>query len=134
MNDRSRQPAPQFGISQPGHDAVFDLDVTLGRLGGNRELFDKLVQFYLDDAPQLVEQLRTAAVQGDVAKVERAAHTLKSLAANFEALSAARAAHRIEESAQAGNLEVAIECIPDLETQLQRLDTALRRYADDSTG
>src|SRR5262245_7691135 len=133
MSEKSTQSAYQSGLPIEGN-AVFDLEVTLGRLGGNRQLFEKLVHFYFDDARQLVEKLRHAAVHGDVAQVERSAHTLKSLAANFEALAAARAALRVEEFAQARNLGSAIECIPELEKQLRKLDTALARYADDSTG
>ena len=124
---------PSTGPSTDGRAGVFDLEVALVRLGGNRELFAKLVHFYFDDAPQLLDQLRHAAVHGDVVRVERAAHTLKSLAANFEALPAARAALRVEEFAQARDLGSAIEFIPELETQLRRLDTALVAYAEDST-
>ncbi len=132
----SEKSTPSARASGPPTDAnaVFDVDVALVRLGGNRELFAKLVHFYFDDAPQLLEQLRHAAVHGDVVRVERAAHTLKSLAANFEALSAARAALRVEEFSQARDLGSAIECIPELEQQLRRLDVALADYIDDSTG
>jgi HPt (histidine-containing phosphotransfer) domain-containing protein len=134
MSEKPSHSAHPTGSSVDGSGGVFDLDVTLTRLGGNLQLFEKLVHFYFDDAPQLVEKLRHAAVHGDVALVERAAHTLKSLAANFEALTAARAALRVEEFAQARNLGSAIECIPELEKQLHRLDQALARYTDDSTG
>src|SRR5262245_21475475 len=131
MSEKLPQRARTPGSADGCHQAVFDLDITLGRLGGNRELFAKLVHFYFDDVPQLLQQLGTAAVHGDVGQVERSAHTLKSLAANFEALSAARAALRVEEFAQARNLGSAIECIPELEKQLHKLDAALVRYADD---
>lgn len=130
----SEKSAPKACSANSSVDRVFDLEVTLGRLGGNRELFAKLVHFYFDDAPQLLDQLRRGAVHGDVVQVERAAHTLKSLAANFEALVAASAALRVEEFAQARNLGSAIECIPELERQLRRLDVALAGYADDPTG
>jgi two-component system, sensor histidine kinase and response regulator len=133
MSEKSTQRAHSAGPPVEGSGGVFDLEVTLMRLGGNRQLFEKLVHFYFDDAPQLVEKLRHAAVHGDVVQLERAAHTLKSLAANFEALSASRAALRVEEFAQSRNLGSAIECIPELEKQLRRLDQALSRYTDDST-
>jgi len=134
MTDKSTHSAHASGSPVDGSDGVFDLQITLARLGGHRQLFEKLVHFYFDDAPQLVEKLRHAAVHGDVAQVERAAHTLKSLAANFEALAASRAALRVEEFAQARNLGSAIECIPELEKQLHRLDAALERYTEDTTG
>jgi HPt (histidine-containing phosphotransfer) domain-containing protein len=108
---------------------VFDIDVALLRLGGSTELFEKLVHFYFEDRERLLQQLRHAAVHGDLAQVERAAHTLKSLAANFEALPAARAALRVEESAQTGKLDSAVEQLPELESQLRRLDEALAGYS-----
>jgi two-component system, sensor histidine kinase and response regulator len=133
MSDKSAQSRHWSGLPAERTEGVFDLEITLGRLGGNRELFAKLVHFYFDDAPLLLDQLRRAAVHGEVVQVERAAHTLKSLAANFEALAAAHAALRVEEFAQARNLGSAIEGIPELEKQLHRLDAALAAYTDDST-
>ena len=133
MTDKSTQYFHAPPLPADETDRVFDLEVTLTRLGGNRALFGKLVHFYFDDTPRLLQQLRQAAVHGDVAQVERAAHTLKSLAANFEALQAAHAALRVEEYSQARNLGSAVECIPELETQLRRLDAALAGYAGDST-
>ena len=133
MSDKSAHRMHCSGSRAEETEGVFDLEITLGRLGGNRELFAKLVHFYFDDAPQLIDQLRRAAVHGEVVQVERAAHTLKSLAANFEALAAARAALQVEEFAHARNLGSAIECIPELEKQLHRLDAALADYTEDST-
>jgi HPt (histidine-containing phosphotransfer) domain-containing protein len=133
MTDKPTHSAHAAGSSADDRAGVFDLDVTLARLGGNRELFRKLVHFYFDDASRLLQQLRHAAVYGDVLQVERAAHTLKSLAASFEALQAARAALRVEEFAQARNLGSAVECLPELEMQFRRLDAALASYTDDST-
>jgi HPt (histidine-containing phosphotransfer) domain-containing protein len=133
MIDSFSQNAPDSNAPAPNSGRVFDLDVTLVRLGGSTELFEKLVYFYFEDSERLLQQLRHAAVHGDIAQVERAAHTLKSLAANFEALPAARAALRVEESAQNGKLGSAVEQLPELEVQLRRLTEALIDYAPGST-
>jgi HPt (histidine-containing phosphotransfer) domain-containing protein len=133
MIDNSSQSAPGEKASGPGAGRVFDLEVALVRLGGSTELFEKLVHFYFEDSRRLLQQLRHAAVHGDIAQIERAAHTLKSLAANFEALSAARAALRVEESAQNGKLGAAVEQLPELEAQLRLLNEALAGYASGST-
>jgi HPt (histidine-containing phosphotransfer) domain-containing protein len=119
----------------PADSAVLDINVALVRLGGNTELLAKLVRYYFEDSNRLMLQLREAAVKRDVAVIERTAHTLKSLAANFEARAASRAALRVEESAQTGDLAAAVECIPQLEFQIKRLDTALLNYgaADSAT-
>jgi HPt (histidine-containing phosphotransfer) domain-containing protein len=133
MSDKSINYAATLRTSLDANTPVFDAEVALGRLGGNRGLFVKLIGFYFEDSPQLIEQLRTAAEEGDLVKIEHAAHTLKSLAANFEALAAVSAALRIEELSRAGELRSARELVPELESQLRRLDAELADYADDST-
>src|SRR5688500_2923408 len=88
---------------------VFDFEVALVRLGGSVELLQQLVILYSEDAPQLLGELRDGAARGDLERLKRAAHTLKGLAANFEATPAAQAAFRVEQLAQANDLAAAIE-------------------------
>src|SRR5689334_19234681 len=63
--------------------APFDLQASLTRLGGSHDLFQSLVQFFLEDCPGLLQQLRAALDRDDAMQVERAGHSIKGLAANF---------------------------------------------------
>ena len=45
----------------------------------------ELIDVFLKDSPELIEQMRGGLAAGDVEKVRRAAHSLKSNAASFGA-------------------------------------------------
>jgi HPt (histidine-containing phosphotransfer) domain-containing protein len=96
-------------------------------LGGSVELLQQLVILYSEDAPQLLGELRDGAARGDLERLKRAAHTLKGLAANFEATPAAQAAFRVEQLAQANDLAAAIEQLPAMEAEFDKLQRALDR-------
>jgi two-component system, sensor histidine kinase and response regulator len=129
MADNSSRDANSSLGPASGQNAkpVFDRAVALERLGGSVELFQQLIVMYGEDAPRLWDELRSGAAQGDVEQLKRAAHTLKGLAANFEAKPAAEAAFRVEQLAQRGDLAAAVENVPEMESQFERLQLALDR-------
>jgi HPt (histidine-containing phosphotransfer) domain-containing protein len=133
MSDRPTGEGRLYELPTHDTEQVLNREVALARLGGNANLFAKLVHLYFDDSERMLRQLHEAALRKDASVVERAAHTLKSLAANFEAIPAARVALRIEELAQAGQLDSVMDCIPELEQQFNRLDAALRSYSDEAS-
>ena len=114
---------------QTGQSAlpVFDFEVALVRLGGSVELLQQLVILYSEDAPELLQELREGAARGDLERLKRAAHTLKGLAANFEATPAAQAALRVEQLAQANDLAAAVQQLPAMELEFDKLQRALDR-------
>ena len=110
------------------NEKLFDADAALERLEGDVELFRMLRTIFQEDSVALFEKLSSALIGGDLASVERAAHSLKGLAANFEALAAAEVALSIEEAARArqpGGLESRVK---DLGVQLERLRHALAQW------
>jgi HPt (histidine-containing phosphotransfer) domain-containing protein len=113
-------------------EALYDLQSALNRLDGDRELFGKLAEFFHEDAPQLLDRIRAAVAANQAREVERAAHSLKSLAANFSANAASSAAWQIEELARGGNLEKAANLLPEVASQVQKLREALSRYLAES--
>jgi two-component system sensor histidine kinase/response regulator len=108
--------------------AILDLEASLVRLGDDRGLLKKLVEFFFEDAPQLMEQLEAGVAAGNAANVERAAHSLKGLAGNFNALPAVDAALRLEEIGGCGDLSHAKTALTELQFELQRLYEALREH------
>ena len=120
--------SPDIAARQNEDDVpVFDLDVALVRLGGSVELLQQLAVLYSEDAKRLLDELREGAARQDVEQVKRAAHTLKGLAANFEATPAAQAAYRVERLADANDLDAAVMELPKMESQFERLQQALDR-------
>lgn len=112
------------------HDAAFDYDRSLARLGGNPDLFAEIVVLFLEDAPQLLKRARDGLVQQNLSELERAAHSLKGLSVNFDATQLVSAASRLEQMARARDLERAAACLPELEREFARLQTELQAFRD----
>jgi HPt (histidine-containing phosphotransfer) domain-containing protein len=81
-------------------DAVADLARSLERLGGDLSLLRDMAGFFIEDAPMLVGQLREALDRGDPRAAAFAAHSLKGLAATFDATALQDVARRIEDQAE----------------------------------
>lgn len=104
---------PPLGItSAPPHAPAaggrVDYRGTLRRLDGNRQLFYDLRRLFLEDAPNVLENLRAALDERDCDGIERAAHSLRSLVANFGASEATNLATQLQAIAQRRTLEQAL--------------------------
>lgn len=78
------------------NEVAFDLTATRARFGGDEELVRDVIQYYLEDAPEYLDRCREAFDRKDWETVGRCAHSLKSLAANFNAADAVQAAREVE--------------------------------------
>lgn len=114
----------------PPHGASFDYDRSLARLGGDPELFAEIVVLFLEDAPQLLTRARDGLNQRNLRELERAAHSLKGLSVNFDALQLVSAASSMEQMAREQDLERAAACFPDLEREFGQLQTELQAFRD----
>ena len=112
---------------------VFNYDAVLSRLGGDLELFQDLVQFFIEDVPPLLEALREGIKTNDPAAVEQAAHRLKGLIANFSSPTAEEAASGLEKIGRARNLSEAAGLLADLEHEIERLIAALKVTSPDES-
>jgi len=79
--------------------------------GGEIEFVDELVDTYLDDGTQLIEQLRDAAAGGAAGDLVRPAHSLKSSSVNVGALALGEQCRTLEEAARGGNVPHAPEWV-----------------------
>lgn len=107
---------------------AFDLDATLKRLDGDRALLRELIAFFLEDCPAVFDQLEASVRDGNMAAIERAAHSMKGLTANVGGGPTALVAARIEESARQKNLKDAQSALPELKRELNRLRSALEDF------
>jgi CheY-like chemotaxis protein len=127
-----QDPGPAWG-EPPTEDEwrrvepVFYPRIALARLRGNRGLLEDLARMFLEDCRPLLEQLHRAWEARDGQTLMRSAHSLKGLAANFEALDATEAARRVEQLGRDGPLEGGYPLIERLDREIQRLSEALRR-------
>jgi len=98
---------------------ALDRQLALSRAGGDMELLREIaVLFVEDDCPRTLAEIRAAVAQGDAAKLENAAHSLKGSVANFGAPSAVEAAFRLEQMGRAGQLGDSAETLRALERAL----------------
>jgi len=81
----------------------------------------ELIDVYLDDSPQLIEQIRLGLAAGQVEIVRRAAHSLKSNSASFGANRLANAARELEMIAKGGTLDGAGQKLEAVEVEFVQL-------------
>ena len=102
QNDQSAEP----GGSENDSSAV-DRETISGLLeiiGGAKESLNELIGSFLDDAPKLLESLASGVRENDFDAVKRAAHTLKSSAADFGAAGLAELTRELEVCSAANDL------------------------------
>ena len=88
-------------------------------------LLARCLDTFARGAPTMVEDMRSALVDEDTVKLHRAAHTLKSNAANLGSLALSETCKVLETQARAGELEHASTLVACIETQLELTLTLL---------
>ncbi len=86
-----------------------------------RTFLVELIEVYLNDSPQLIEQMHLGLAAGEVETVRLAAHSLKSNSASFGANRLANAARELEMIAKGGTLEGAGAKLEAVEAEFSQL-------------
>ena len=117
--------------SRSGQDApskdVMNVEDALRRLGDDEELLRDIIQIYLEDAPVMVEKIHNAVEQSDTNALQRAAHSLKGLAATLSASEVVGAAARLEHIAVSKNLSDAPKAVAEVEQHVSDLNAAVQQ-------
>ena len=93
----------------------------LERVEGDQELLAEIINLFVDDAPRLMQALRGALQQGDMAVLERLAHSMKGAASNLSANLTAAAALQLEKNAKDRDAGAAQASLANLEAAIDRL-------------
>ena len=88
----------------------------------------RIVRLFLEDTPALLRTLEQAAAEPDLARMQEAAHTLKSSSANVGAMALSATAKRIEMSARVHKLERPAVAVALLIAEHARARVALLGY------
>jgi HPt (histidine-containing phosphotransfer) domain-containing protein len=107
---------------------AFDYPGSLKRFGNDHQLFSEMVGIFLDDVPKWQKALRSALEENDVRQIQRAAHTIKGMAANFGAARTIAGAAQIEQHAGMGNLPAVSRSLPLLDEAIDELQKALTAH------
>ncbi len=121
-------PSPT-GQAEADVTEIIDLDAALERLGGDRDLLRHMVRLFFEDFPELLDRIDTMAEQNEPAEVQRAAHSLKGLCANFDGRPAVAAALAVEDAASAKDMNQVRRRVPQLKAEVRRLEEALKPHA-----
>lgn len=89
------------------------------------EFLKDMINGYLSETPQLMQNIREAIAESDPAKLDIAAHTLKSMSATFGADSFAELCKQLENMGRSGAIAFSPEQLAQLETEYQEVVVAL---------
>lgn len=106
---------------------ILDRDALLDRLGGDEEIFDEIMETYLEDIPTRLRDLRKAVDGNDVARMQHEAHAIKGASANVGAIDLQKIAAQLEGACRNGDSSQAPEmrdAIEDAFEQLRQLLTS----------
>lgn len=109
-------------------DPILDIEGTLARFGGDKQLFTEMSGILLEDTPRLIVELRSAVAAKNAADVRARAHAVKGLLAGCGGVRAARVAQSLEDAGQTSNLGHADSLFAELNNEFERLASALKQY------
>ena len=104
---------------------VFDHPGMMARLLGDEDLARVVIEAFLEDIPQQIVALRGYLDNGDVASVERQAHTIKGASANVNGEALRAIALKMEMDGKAGNLAAVNASFAEMESQFYLLKEAI---------
>ena len=97
----------------------------LERVEGDQELLTEMIHLFQEDAPKLLTAMHDALQRGDMAVLERSAHSLKGAVGNLSAKAAGAAAQQLEKDAKNKDAKSAKESLVQVERAVQQLLPAL---------
>jgi two-component system sensor histidine kinase/response regulator len=97
----------------------------LERVEGDQELLTEMIHLFQEDAPKLLTAMRDALQRGDMAVLERSAHSLKGAVGNLSAKAAGAAAQQLEKDAKNKDAKSAKESLVQVERAVEQLLPAL---------
>lgn len=104
---------------------VINREQLLDQVDHDEDFLNELIEMFLDDYPDTLQQLHEALARGDAQRVRELAHSIKGAVANFYAPFAYEAAQNLENAGRQGHVSTASILVLELERELKRLHQAL---------
>jgi HPt (histidine-containing phosphotransfer) domain-containing protein len=102
-------------------EAPLDVEKALCRLEQDRDLLLEVLGSFVESTPDILEEIRVHARDGDMPAVQTAAHGLKGAAANINAEPTRRVAERLEIVCRRGEYDQLEAVLADLDSQVARV-------------
>jgi HPt (histidine-containing phosphotransfer) domain-containing protein len=112
---------------RPSGEDVIDWDAALERVAGDEETLGELVEIFLDQWPQMLDEIEQGVARADYTTLRRAAHTLKGSAAIFGAKRVANVSQRLSEMGKNEQLDGADEALRELQDEMDELVPELKK-------
>ena len=109
---------------QESHEQI-DRVSLLERVEGDQELLTEMIHLFQEDAPNLLTAMRDALHRGDMAVLERSAHSLKGAVSNLSAKATAAVASQLEKDAKNKDVDSARRSLVEVERAVKHLLPAL---------
>jgi CheY-like chemotaxis protein len=107
-----------------------DWSLALADVQGDEALLGEIVNIFLEEHQEMLQQVRLGISTGDAAKVRASAHTLKGALLHFGAEAAVDAAKRLESMGRSLTLDGAPAICEALERELSQLQAELVAFND----
>ncbi|GEM_PF-776695 len=118
-------PAQEKGLDLPGE--LYDPEILINILMGDRELADTIIKGFLEDIPSQIKKLRELVDQGLTLEAGLQAHKIKGAAGNIGSRKLQTLAMGMEKSGAAGDLATLVRTLPELEACFKDLQTIIDR-------
>lgn len=100
------------------------------RFAGHTEVFERMIQLFLCDSPDRLEQIQAGRSEHDWERVAAAAHSLVNITGTMQAFEAAEVARKLEASVRARAYTELDQLVPALEQQIDSALLVVRQYRD----
>ncbi len=100
---------------------VVDEEGGLRRLGGDREIYNELMELFIDNAGAQMEELETAVTNREADAIEKLAHSIKGAAANLGIMAVQYTAQELEQIGREKRLD-------EIDIQYQKLVHEMERF------
>ncbi|MCF7970052.1 MAG: response regulator [Methylococcaceae bacterium] len=119
---------PSHNLVIPEHSTVLDKKALarISQLSNSPTILNKIIQLYLESAPQQMMALQSAAEMEDWDKIKAIAHSLKSASANLGALQLTASCAQLESQSADLNINVLQPVINRIENELNITLAALK--------
>lgn len=109
--------------SQP----ILNKQAALFRMGGDEQILKLLAQAFVEDIPELMQQLYQAVQSRDAQAIHHTSHKIKGLTANFDAFPTMQLAALLETRGRQEDLTAIDSLYEKLQTQIQLLEQAIQQ-------
>jgi len=130
FGERSAQAGTVAPISPPGEQRAggesaegppMNVEAALKRFDNDRRFLSEMSREFINHLSTRIEVMKTALQAGDVTSLNRHAHSLKGLSANFEASIVSSLAAELEQQTRQGDMTNAAALIDKIDAESQRL-------------